>query len=117
MLYFVVLFFIAGISGLLILLGKSVASPPKFELKNIFWGVVFGIPNFFSLSFMLKALEVKSLGGGSVVFPLVSIGVVVVSSVIGLVLFKEKLTRGNWIGILFACGAIAIFSFGHYIFG
>ena len=39
---------------------------------------------------MLQALEVKSLGGGSVVFPLVSIGVVVVSSVIGLVLFKEK---------------------------
>jgi drug/metabolite transporter (DMT)-like permease len=117
MLYFVVLFFIAAISGLLILLGKSVASPPKFELKNIFWGVVFGIPNFFSLSFMLQALEVKSLGGGSVVFPLVSIGVVVLSSIIGLVLFKEKLTKGNWIGILFSVLAIAIFSFGHYIFG
>ena len=50
MLYFIVLFFIAAISGILILLGKSVASPPKFELKNILWGVVLGIPNFFSLS-------------------------------------------------------------------
>lgn len=116
MLYFVVLFFIAAISGLLILLAKSVASPPKFELKNIFWGVVFGIPNFFSLSFMLKALEVKSLGGGSVVFPLVSIGIVVLSSITGIVLFKEKLTKGNWIGILFSVLAIAIFSFGHLLF-
>ena len=116
MLYFVVLFFIAAISGLLILLAKSVASPPKFELKNIFWGVVFGIPNFFSLSFMLKALEVKSLGGGSIVFPLVSIGIVVLSSITGIVLFKEKLTKGNWIGILFSVLAIAIFSFGHLLF-
>ena len=117
MMYFIVLFFIAAISGLLILLVKSVSSPPKFELKNIFWGIILGVPNFFSLLFMQKALAVKELGGGSVVFPLVSIGVVVLSSIIGLVLYKEKLTKGNWIGILFACGAIAIFSFGHYIFG
>jgi uncharacterized membrane protein len=48
---------------------------------------------------------------------MVSMGVVVLSSIIGILLYKEKLTKGNWIGILFACGAIAVFSFGHYIFG
>ena len=115
MLYFIVLFFMASISGILILLGKSVASPPKFELKNILWGVILGVPNFFSLLFMLKALSTPGLEA-SVVFPMVSMGVVVLSSIIGIVLYKEKLTRGNWIGILFACGAIAIFSFGHLIF-
>ena len=116
MLYFIVLFFMASISGILILLGKSVASPPKFELKNILWGVILGVPNFFSLLFMLKALSTPGLEA-SVVFPMVSMGVVVLSSIIGIILYKEKLTNGNWIGILFACGAIAIFSFGHYIFG
>ena len=116
MLYFIVLFFMASISGILILLGKSVASPPKFELKNILWGVILGVPNFFSLLFMLKALSTPGLEA-SVVFPMVSMGVVVLSSIIGIILYKEKLTKGNWVGILFACGAIAIFSFGHYIFG
>jgi len=116
MLYFIVLFFMASISGILILLGKSVASPPKFELKNILWGVILGVPNFYSLLFMLKALSSPGLEA-SVVFPMVSMGVVVLSSIIGIILYKEKLTKGNWIGILFACGAIAIFSFGHYIFG
>jgi uncharacterized membrane protein len=106
----------ASISGILILLGKSVASPPKFELKNILWGVILGVPNFFSLLFMLKALSTPGLEA-SVVFPMVSMGVVVLSSIIGILLYKEKLTKGNWIGILFACGAIAVFSFGHYIFG
>jgi len=116
MLYFIVLFFMASISGILILLGKSVASPPKFELKNILWGVILGVPNFFSLLFMLKALSTPGLEA-SVVFPMVSMGVVVLSSIIGIILYKEKLTKGNWVGILFACGAIAIFSFGHYLFG
>ena len=116
MLYFIVLFFMASISGILILLGKSVGSPPKFELKNILWGVILGVPNFFSLLFMLKALSTPGLEA-SVVFPMVSMGVVVLSSIIGILLYKEKLTKGNWIGILFACGAIAVFSFGHYIFG
>ena len=116
MLYFIVLFFMASISGILILLGKSIASPPKFELKNILWGVILGVPNFFSLLFMLNALSAPGMEA-SVVFPMVSMGVVVLSSIIGIILYKEKLTRGNWIGILFACGAIATFSFGHYIFG
>ena len=111
MLFFIVLFFMASVSGILILLGKSVASPPKFELKNIFWGVILGVPNFFSLLFMLKALSTNDLKA-SVVFSMVSMGVVVISSIIGIVLYKEKLTRGNWIGILFACIAIAIFRFG-----
>jgi multidrug transporter EmrE-like cation transporter len=38
-------------------------------------------------------------------------GVVVSSSLIGVILFKEKLSSNNWIGILLAICAIYIFSF------
>ena len=106
-LFFMVLFFMASVSGILILSGRSIKTRNPLQLKSIFWGVIFGIPNFFSLVFFLKALGSMS---SSIVFPLVSMGVVVSSSLIGVLLFKEKLSRNNWIGILLAICAIYIFS-------
>ena len=107
-LFFMVLFFMATVSGILILTGKSFNKKNSLQLKSVFWGIVFGVPNFFSLVFFLKALgNLES----SIVFPLVSMGVVVSSSLIGLFLFKEKLSKSNWIGILLSLCAIYIFSF------
>jgi drug/metabolite transporter (DMT)-like permease len=109
-LFFMVLFFMASISGILILIGKSVKTKNKLQLKSVFWGIIFGIPNFFSLLFFLKALSDPKLSS-SIVFPLVSMGVVVSSSLIGMFLFKEKLSRTNWAGILLSVCAIYIFSY------
>ena len=108
-LFFMILFFFASITGILILLGQSITSKKPLQLKNLFWGVIFGIPNFFSLVFFLKALEDPNISSAEV-FPLVSMGVVVSSSVIGLLIFKEKLTQNNWIGILLSICAIYLFS-------
>jgi len=109
-LFFMVLFFMASISGILILIGKSVKTKNKLQLKSVFWGIIFGVPNFFSLLFFLKALSDPKLSS-SIVFPLVSMGVVVSSSLIGIFLFKEKLSKTNWIGILLSVCAIYIFSY------
>ena len=103
------LFFFASISGILILSGKSIVSNNTLQSKSMFWGIIFGIPNFFSLVFFLKALNDPELSS-SIVFPLVSMGVIVSSSIIGMILFKEKLSRNNWIGILLSICAIYIFS-------
>ena len=108
-LFFMVLFFFASITGILILSGQSITSKKPLQLKNLFWGVIFGVPNFFSLVFFLKALEDPNISSAEV-FPLVSMGVVVSSSVIGLLIFKEKLTQNNWIGILLSICAIYLFS-------
>ena len=108
-LFFMTLFFFASISGILILSGKSIISNNTLQLKSLFWGIIFGIPNFFSLVFFLKALNDPELSS-SIVFPLVSMGVIVSSSIIGMILFKEKLSKNNWIGILLSMCAIYIFS-------
>ena len=108
-LFFMTLFIIASISGILILTGKSFKGRKPLKLKSIFWGVIFGIPNYFSLLFFLRALSDSNLNS-SIVFPLVSMGVIVSSSFIGMLIFKEKLSRNNWIGILMSICAIYIFS-------
>jgi drug/metabolite transporter (DMT)-like permease len=108
-LFFMTLFAVASISGALILLGKSFKGRKPLKLKSIFWGAILGIPNFFSLLFFLKSLSDPSLTS-SIVFPLVSMGIIVSSGFIGMLLFKEKLSKNNWIGIILSICAIYIFS-------
>jgi drug/metabolite transporter (DMT)-like permease len=113
-LFFVVLFFFAALTGLIILTGKSLSSPAPIEAKNILWGIALGVPNFGCLYYMSDAIKNSQLQP-SEVFPLVSMGVIVLSSLIGLAFYKEKLTKGNWMGIGFAVLAIAVISFGNRI--
>ena len=109
-LFFMTLFAVASISGLLIYILESINQQTKnpFQMRSIFWGIIFGVPNFFSLVFFLKALADPSLNS-SVVFTLVSIGVVVSSSLLGVFLFNEKINKTNWVGILICVCAIYIF--------
>tara|TARA_B100000945_G_scaffold175960_1_gene141165 strand:- start:1059 stop:1865 length:807 start_codon:yes stop_codon:yes gene_type:complete len=111
-LFFMILFVVASVSGLLIYSLESLNPKTKnpFQLKSIFWGIIFGVPNFFSLVFFLKALANPSLNS-SVVFTLVSMGIVVSSSLLGVFLFNEKLDKSNWGGILLCICAIYIFSY------
>lgn len=109
-LFFMSLLLIAGISGIVILLGKSIKQKPQFKLKNLIGGIALGIPNFASLIFFFNALESSGLEA-SQVFPVVSMGVVVLSAIVGLLLFKEKLTTANWLGLGFAVLSIFIITF------
>ena len=111
-LFFMTLFFVASVTGLIIYFLKSFNKKHKnpFKLKNVIWGFVFGIPNFFSLVFFLQALATSTLES-SVVFPLVSMGIMVSSSILGVLLFKENLNKNNWLGIFLCICAIYIFSF------
>ncbi|MCB0401958.1 MAG: DMT family transporter [Flavobacteriales bacterium] len=109
-LFFMCLLFIAGISGVLILLGKSIRKKPRIKLKSLLGGLIFGLPNFASLIFFFNALESSGLEA-SQVFPVVSMGVVIGSALVGLLLFKEKLSGANWLGLLFAVLSIFMITF------
>ncbi|MCB9361464.1 MAG: hypothetical protein H6587_00415 [Flavobacteriales bacterium] len=109
-LFFIVLFMMAGLSGLVILFFKSLKSKLKLSYKNIIGGIALGIPNYASLIFFFNALESSGLEA-SQVFPVVSMGVIVVSAIIGKLLFKEHLSLYNWLGLGIAIIAIFIITF------
>lgn len=109
-LFFMSLLLIAGISGIGILIGKSIKQKPQLKLKNLIGGIALGLPNFASLIFFFNALESSGLEA-SQVFPVISMGVVVVSALIGLILFKEKLSGSNWLGLGFAILSIFVIAF------
>ena len=109
-LFFAVLLIMAGFSGTVMLMVKSVKKKQTIKLKNILAGVIFGIPNFASIIFFFNALESPDFTA-SQVFPVVSMGIVIVSALVGLVLFKEKLNTTNWIGLGFAILSIYLITF------
>ena len=108
--FFSILFLMAAICGVLILIGKSFKEKITFSYKNVIGGILLGIPNYGSLIYFFKALDSSGLHP-SVVFPIVSMGVVVVSAILGIVIYKETLSRSNWIGIVCSIIAIALITF------
>jgi drug/metabolite transporter (DMT)-like permease len=93
------------IFGLIIFIFKTLKEKKKVEGKNIFAGVILGLLNWYSTLFVLKGLGVFEV---SLFMPVYNIGVVALASVTGFVIFREKLTRINWIGIFLAIIAIIL---------
>lgn len=77
----------------------------KLEKKAFFWGLLIGIPNFYSAKFLLKAL---SSVPAVITYPTYSIATIVVVSMTGVLFFKEKVGRRQKIamGIIFVALAL-----------
>ncbi len=98
------IFGFAALSGLFFIAFKSNKSEMKLNLKNILGGVALGIPNYFSIYFLIQALR-SDLLSSAAVFTINNVAIVMLSTLVGILLFKEKLSAKNWGGV-----AIAILS-------
>lgn len=94
-------FFAAFSIGLI----KVIWTRKRILRRNIFAGTILGFPNYFSIYFVLLALENL---GGILVFPILNIGVVLFSSIISWLFYKEQMSKSNWIGVTLACVSIVI---------
>lgn len=101
------IFGIAGIIGTTILIGQALLGKLKITWKNIAGGIALGIPNYFSIYFLVMALRSPGFEN-SVIFTLNHVGIVLASTILGIVLFKEVLLKKNWIGIALAVISIIL---------
>ena len=69
-----------------------------YQAKNIFGGIVLGIPNYGSLYFLLKALDASNLES-SKIFPINNICIVCATAFAGIFIFSEKFNRKKLIGL------------------
>jgi len=95
------IFCCAAIIGVLILCLKSVKGTFKFDKKSILGGIILGIINYYSIYFLLKALQFEGLESSNI-FTVNNVAIVMASTLFGLVLFKEHISRKNWLGITLA---------------
>lgn len=78
------------------------------------WGFSLGMVNFGSIYFLVRALNYINHQGNSldssIIFGINNMGIVSLSVLSGLILFKERLLPVNWIGVVISGLAIILFS-------
>lgn len=112
--YLITSFSAAFLLGLLYLGFLLVSGRTKLSAKAFAAGVLIGIPNYFSIWCLMKVLKEYSTIS-SVIIPVNNLGIVLFSSIVAWLFFKERLGRINWVGIALAIVAIALIAFGKEI--
>lgn len=107
------LFFFAALTGSLIFTVRFFKTKEFFRIKDVIGGIALGIPNYFSIYFLIEALRNPELDS-SIVFVINNVSIVVLSTIVGVLLFKEHLIRKNKIGIAIALLSIILVAFSNY---
>lgn len=101
------IFAMAALIGVILLLVSLAQSKNKLKLISIPFGIALGLVNYCSIHFLLLALRVENTES-STLFTINHIAILALSTLIGLVLFKEDISKKNWIGIILALISIAL---------
>lgn len=92
-------------SALVLCTGLMIYKREKLGIKEILFGLLIGVPNFYSAKFLLKALgSVPAV----ITYPTYSIATIVVVSLTGVIFFEEKVGKRQKIamGIIFIALAL-----------
>ncbi|RTY88851.1 EamA family transporter [Flavobacterium sp. RSP15] len=104
------LFVVFGIA-LFIMIGAVIynvmITKVSLNFKNIIFGGMVGVFNFGNILFYLKAHKAFA-ENPSTVFAGMNMGVIVMGSLVGIFIFKEKLTKMNFAGLFLALIAIVL---------
>ena len=103
-------FFCAFCVGILTILFLTIRGKIHFSGRNILGGIALGLPNYFSLYFLVKMLEAKAFESATL-FTIHNIAIVIVSTFVGVLFFKEKISTRNAFGIGLALFALYLVTY------
>ena len=69
----------------------------KITINEIKYGLIIGIPNYFSARFLLLALQSLS---AVIVYPTFSVGTVIVVAITGMIFFNEKISQRQKVALM-----------------
>ena len=101
------IFATAFVFGFIVLLYQLIIKKEKFQGKAIPAGIILGTINFGTMYFIISALNTNILEP-SALFPINNLSILTISTLISVVVFKEKLSPKNWLGIGLSLLAILI---------
>lgn len=90
------------ISGYMIFVKKQ-----KLELVNFICGSILGLFNFGNILFYLKAHRALADHPSTIFFSM-NIGVILLGSMVGILIFREKMSKLNYVGIALALAAVVL---------
>ena len=98
-------FAVAGTVGTIVVVVLALAGKGPIKLKNIIAGIILGIPNYFSIFFLVKLLD-SGFMHQSAAIPVNNIGIVAGAALCAMLFFREKATTSRVLGILLSLAAI-----------
>ncbi len=101
-------FGLAGAVGAIYALIEMLRGKNKFQTKDLIGGVVLGLPNYLTI-YLLVALLAQGWDG-SVLFPVNSISILLLTTLVGATVYAEQLNRLKIIGLLVGVAAILFIS-------
>lgn len=97
----------AFLAGIFLFIVKNKADFSVFTRKSLAAGILLGVPNYFSIYFLLEAIA-RFQDRSALVFGINNIGVVLLSTLLSIYIFKEKISSKNSLGVVLAITAIII---------
>jgi drug/metabolite transporter (DMT)-like permease len=98
-------FLMAFLVGVVVIIINVIKNKMKIKGKNILAGFILGVPNYFSLYYLIKMLD-SEVFESSTIFTIHNVAIVMVSTLVGILFFNEKISMRNAIGIAMALLAI-----------
>lgn len=100
-------FLFAGFMGVIWLIIRKIRWGEKIAFRNLLAGIALGIPNYFSIYFLVKAYE-SPYWNNSTVLAIMNISIVSLAAVLGIIIFKESVTLKKLGGLGLAILAILL---------
>lgn len=101
-------FGLAGLIGLGILITQIIRRKTRIEFRNIIGGVILGVPNFFSIFLLMRAYNSVTWSDSSVL-AVINVAIVCISTLLGTLIFSEKISWAKGLGL--CCSLFAIYLF------
>jgi drug/metabolite transporter (DMT)-like permease len=110
-----ILFGMAALLSIPATIARKIPLRTYMEGKTLLTGIFLGLVNLGTVYFIISALSFKMPDGNpidsSVIFGINNVGVVFLSVLAGLLIFAERLTRLNIIGIFLSVAAIIVLAY------
>lgn len=103
-------FFFACTTGVIFFILRKLKTKSDFKFKDVLGGFLLGIPNYFSIYFFILALRIEGFESSSI-FIINNVSIVLLSTLLGIVFFREKMILKNWVGILVAILSIILITY------
>ncbi|OSZ78041.1 hypothetical protein CAP35_07170 [Chitinophagaceae bacterium IBVUCB1] len=100
-------FAVAASIGIVLITILVIAGKSKLHIRNIAAGILLGIPNYFSIYYLIRMLNDKTMQSATSI-ALNNIGIVLVSALAAVWLLHEKLTKQKLAGLLLAVLSIVL---------
>lgn len=92
-------FAVAAVLGTILVAGRTIVKKEHILPKNILAGVLLGLPNYFSIYYFIRLFDSGIMDSSSIV-PLNNTGIVLATTFVAILLFKEPANRSRVLGVV-----------------